>query len=84
MRLGTDDGDEYFCSLKVHRLVTQIQRRTVLLFDYGTPIISIIDRPKSAAFINRSCNCRVLSSIDHATVGCFHQSITINRLLLMD
>ena len=51
---------------------------------YGTPIMSIIDRPKSAAFINRSCNCRVLSSIDHVIVGCFHQSITINRLLLMD
>ena len=31
--LGTDDGDEYFCSLKVHRFVAQIQRRTVLLFD---------------------------------------------------
>ena len=45
---------------------------------YGTPIMSIIDCPKSAAFINRSCNCRVLSSIDHAIVGCFHQSITIN------
>ena len=30
---GTDVGDEYFCSLKVHHLVTQIQRRTVLLFD---------------------------------------------------
>ena len=29
--LGTDDRDEYFCSLKVHRLMTQ--RRTVLLFD---------------------------------------------------
>ena len=34
MGLGTDDGDEYFCSLKVHRLVTQIQRRTVVLFLY--------------------------------------------------
>ena len=22
--LGTDGGDEYFCSLKVHRLTTQI------------------------------------------------------------
>ena len=33
MGLGTDDGDEYFCSLKVHRLVTQIKRRTVVLFD---------------------------------------------------
>ena len=22
--LGTDDGDEYVCSLKVHRLMTQI------------------------------------------------------------
>ena len=33
MGLGTDDGDEYFCSLKVHSLMTQIQRRTVLLFD---------------------------------------------------
>ena len=54
------------------------------LHTYGTPIMSIIDRPKSAAFINRSCNCRVLSSIDHAIVGCFHQSITINRLLPMD
>ena len=31
----TDDGDKYFCSLKVHHLVTQIQiqRRTVLPFD---------------------------------------------------
>ena len=31
---GTGYGrwDEYFCSLKVHRLVTQIQRRTVVLF----------------------------------------------------
>ena len=26
--MGTDDGDEYFCSLKVHRLMTQTQRRT--------------------------------------------------------
>ena len=33
---GTDAGDEYFCSLKVHRLMTQIQRRTVLLFDIAT------------------------------------------------
>ena len=33
MGLGTDDGDVYFCSLKVHGLMTQIQRRTVLLFD---------------------------------------------------
>ena len=33
MGLGTDDGDEYFCSLKVHRLVTQIQHRTVVPFD---------------------------------------------------
>ena len=32
MGLGTDDGDEYFCSLKVHSLMTQIQRRTVLHF----------------------------------------------------
>ena len=31
--LGGTDGDEYFCSLKVHRHMTQIQRRTVLLFD---------------------------------------------------
>ena len=30
---NTDDGDEYFCSQKVHRLVTQIQHRTVVLFD---------------------------------------------------
>ena len=22
--LGTDDGDEYFCSLKVHRLMTYV------------------------------------------------------------
>ena len=29
----------------------------------------------SAAFINRSCNYRLLSSIDHATIGCLHQSI---------
>ena len=42
---------------------------------YGTPIMSKFDRPKSAAFINRSCSCRLLSSIDHATIGCFHQSI---------
>ena len=33
MGLGTDDGDEYFSSLKVHRLMTQIQCRNVLLFD---------------------------------------------------
>ena len=32
MGLGTDDGDEYVCSPKVHRLMTQIQRRTVLFF----------------------------------------------------
>ena len=31
--LGTDDGDKYFCSLKVHRLVTQIPSRIGLLFD---------------------------------------------------
>ena len=34
MGLGTDDGDEYLCSLKVHRLMTH--RRTVLLFDFAT------------------------------------------------
>ena len=33
MGLGTDDGDKYFCSLKVHNLMTLKQRRTVLLFD---------------------------------------------------
>ena len=37
--------------------------------------MSKFDRPKSAAFINRSCSYRLLSSIDHATIGCFHQSI---------
>ena len=30
MGLGMDDGDEYFCSLNVHSLVTQLQRKTVL------------------------------------------------------
>ena len=45
MGLGTDDGDEYFCSLKVHRLVTQIQRRTVDLFDIARlPLKSEVTR----------------------------------------
>ena len=33
MELGKDDGDKFFCSLKVHRFMTQIQRRTVLFLD---------------------------------------------------
>ena len=33
----------------------------------------------SAAFINRSCNYRLLSSIDHATIGCFHPFMPIKK-----
>ena len=33
MGLGTDGGDEYFCSLIAHSLMTWKQRRTVLFFD---------------------------------------------------
>ena len=33
----------------------------------------------SAAFINRSCNYRLLSSIDHATIGCYHPFMPINQ-----
>ena len=48
MGLGTDDGDEYFCSLKVHRLVTQIQRRTVLLLD----ILDFATKSEVTRFLN--------------------------------
>ena len=33
----------------------------------------------SAAFINRSCNYRLLSSIDHATIGCYHPFMPIKK-----
>ena len=36
MGLGMDDGDEYFCSLNVQSLMTQLQCRTVLHRSIGT------------------------------------------------
>ena len=49
MRLGTDGGDEYFCSLKVHSPMTWKQRRTVLLFDIARlPLALLLAVPLDA------------------------------------